>query len=113
MNLRHLYLPSFGEQCVVIKNMTQLLRCGTFSSFLNVLLFPIHRIQGQRPGTKLVATILTLSSWPEFFQIDPPYWGVICETIFLNFLMQLLSIFYHTLRTFAHKKVLQNTRLGI
>ena len=34
--------------------MTQLLRCGTFISFLNVLLFPIHRIQGQRPGTLLV-----------------------------------------------------------
>ena len=36
--------------------MMQLLRCGTFSSFLNVLLFPIHRIQGQRPGTLLVDT---------------------------------------------------------
>ena len=45
--------------------------------------------------------------------LNPRVGKLFAEQIFFNFFMQLLSIFYHTLRTFAHKKVIQNTRLGI
>ena len=57
-----------------------------FYSFLNVLQFPIHGIQGQRPGTLLVPIISPLILYSQLTSYDrcsPDLHTVTCQTLYL------------------------------